>query len=424
MMSVVEALQARGMVEALTSDEVKEATLSPVKVYCGFDPTSDCLHLGNLVPILGLRWFQNFGHTPVVLLGGATGRIGDPSGKSHERPLLDDAAIQHNLKGIETCLRQLLDFDHPTAAPILLDNYEWFKDIRFVDFLRDVGKHFRVGPMLGKESVRKRLQSDEGMSFTEFSYQLLQGYDFLYLHDHYGVSVQIGGSDQWGNMVAGTELVRKLRGTPVHALTLPLLVRSDGKKFGKSEQGAIWLLAEKLPPYDLYQYLYRVPDADVIPFLRILTFLDLGIIEEIQHAMQEPGYQAQSAQKRLAEEVVRFVHGSHALSEAQKVTEQAAPGSLATSLDPQTLDLLARQLPSAEVERQKVVGEKVVDVLIAAGAQGSKGEARRLVRNGGLYVNNERVTDENASFSREQLIDGRLILLGLGKKKKMILKVI
>ena len=250
----------------MTSEELKGHVQKPVRVYIGFDPTADSLHLGNLVGVMALAWFAKFGHAVYPILGGATGRIGDPSGKSTERPLLDEATLEANIAHLGAFFQKVL----PGAR--VLNNQDWLGSFSLIDFLRDVGKHFRIGPMLGKEMVRTRLQSEEGMSFTEFSYQLLQGYDFYHLQKTHGVSVQMGGSDQWGNITAGIDFNRKLGGAPIYGVTFPLLTRSDGKKFGKSEEGAIWLSPEKLSPYHFYQYLVRVPDADVICLLKMLSF--------------------------------------------------------------------------------------------------------------------------------------------------------
>jgi len=273
----VTCLEERGLIDAFTGDDLKSFLKSPVKAYIGFDPTADSLHLGNFVGIQLLAWLQRFGHTPVIVLGGATGKIGDPSGKSKERPLLDDEMIAHNLSCIRKNFEKVLDFSGKLPMPLFFNNADWFSSFRFIDFLRDVGKHFRIGAMLAKESVKSRIQSEEGMSFTEFSYQLIQSYDFYHLFKE-GVSLQMGGSDQWGNITAGVDLIRKLTGKSGQGLTFPLLTRSDGKKFGKSEEGAIWLSEEKLSAYQFYQYLVRIPDEDVIVLMKRLTFMP---IEEI-----------------------------------------------------------------------------------------------------------------------------------------------
>lgn len=422
MTTVIEVLQERGFIEAMTSDELHQLTQTPIRVYCGFDPTSDSLHLGNLVAIMGLAWFQRYGHTPVAIVGGATGMIGDPSGKMAERQLLDETTIQHNIKGIQKNLEAILDFQHPTATPIILNNLDWFKNFSFIQFLRDVGKLFRLGPMLSKDSVKSRLNSEEGMSFTEFSYQILQGYDFLHLFEKHNVKVQLGGSDQWGNITAGTELIRKVNGQSTYGITFPLLTRSDGQKFGKSEKGAIWLSPEKLSPYEFYQYLIRVEDADVIKLMRMLTFMDMAEIRRYEQMMKQADYIPRTAQKKLAEEITRIVHGEEGLQKALKVTQGAAPGS-ETQLNVDILESIASDMPNRQLASQEVVGQKLIDLLVYVDLQASKGEARRLIRNGGVYLNNEKVEDENFIVQKDHLIDQRLMLLAAGKKNKLLIRL-
>lgn len=420
--NVIATLRERGFIDAVTDEEVVSRCDKPMRVYIGFDPTADSLHLGNLVAIMGLAWFQKHGHTPVALVGGATGLVGDPSGKSHERPLLDQAAVEQNLKGITKNLQQVLDFDHPTAKPVVVNNYDWFQRFGYIEFLRDIGKYFRMGPMLARESVKARLNSEEGLSYTEFSYQCLQAYDFLHLFDEHGVRIQMGGSDQWGNITAGTELVRRVRAEQVFGVTFPLLTRTDGKKFGKSEKGAIWLSPERLSPYEFYQYLFRTPDADVIRMLQMLTFMDLQEIEQIAADMKSPNYRPNSAQQRLAEEVTRIVHGDEGVAAAKRVTASARPGADSV-LDASALEAIAHEMPSTSLARADCVGQKYIDLLVTCGLQKSKGEARRLVRNGGAYLNNSKVADEERELSDGDLVDDRLLLLGVGRKTKMIVRV-
>lgn len=415
MRNVIDILQERGFIEAKTSDEIKQLAERPLKVYIGFDPTSDSLHLGNFVAIMGLAWFQKFGHTPIAVIGGATGMIGDPSGKSEERNLLDSHSLQKNLEGISRSLEAVLQ-----GKVALLNNYDWFQEFTFIDFLRDVGKHFRVSTMLGKESVKTRLSSDEGISFTEFSYQLLQAYDFLHLYTHHGVSIQMGGSDQWGNITAGCELVRRVKGESVYGITFPLLVRSDGKKFGKSEGGAVWLNRDKLSPYDFYQYLYNTPDQDVIRLLKMLTFLDLEEIQKIEKQMHSVNYEINGAQKRLAEEVTRLVHGEEGFQEAFRLTSVAKPGSK-TLLDKQTLLAMAREMPSYESSKKELIGKLLVDLLVDTKMAGSKSEAKRLIQGGGVYLNNEKMTCDTFSIVDATFIEDEFLLLGVGKKKKMVI---
>lgn len=422
MPNVIDCLKERGLIDAVTSEELHKRVDQPIKLYCGFDPTADSLHIGNLVGIIVLKWFQKFGHTPVVLLGGATGRIGDPSGKSVERPLLESSTIIYNTTRIRRHFEAILDFFHPKARPIVVNNDDWFSNFRLIDFLRDVGKHFRLGTMLSKESVKSRLNSEEGISFTEFSYQLFQSYDFYHLYAQHNVILQIGGSDQWGNITEGVDLVRKLGFGPAYGLTFPLLTRSDGKKFGKSESGAIWLAADRCSPYEFYQYFFRMPDADVIKMMRVLTFIDLQEIREYEEKMGETGYVPNTVQKRLAEEMTKLVHGDEGLAKALKVTEGAAPGTN-SELDPETLREIAKDMPSFELSLAEILGKKYVDVIVKIGFLPSKGEAVRLIKNDGAYLNNLRVDDADFLLSEKSLIGGEFLLFGSGKKKKMLVKI-
>lgn len=422
MHNIIDVLQERGFIDSMTSEGMREITELPVKVYCGFDPTSDSLHVGNMVGLMALAWFQRCGHTPIAVMGGATGMIGDPSGKSSERQLLDFDTIQHNLKGIRKNLERVLDFDLPGNKPVILNNYDWFKSFSFIEFLRDVGKYFRVGQMLAKESVRARMNSEEGMSFTEFSYQLLQGYDFLYLYENLGVSMQIGGSDQWGNITAGTDLIRKMLGKSAHGITFPLLTRSDGQKFGKSEKGAIWLSSDRLSPYEFYQYLIRVSDADVIALMRLLTFMDMSEVRHYEQLMKGPHYTPNAAQKRLAEEVTRIVHGEEGVQTALRVTAGVTPGA-ETALDAQILETLAGDMPNYKLKKSDIINVKIIDLIVNIGLQASKGDARRLMRNGGVYVNNEQIQDESYVLGHIHLIEGRLLLLAVGKKNKVLIRL-
>lgn len=418
MQNIINTLEKRGFIEAMTSDKLHALCQESICIYAGFDPTADSLHLGNFIPIMGLAWFQRFGHKPIALIGGATGMIGDPSGKSAERNLLDQETLEANLRGIRRSLQGILKDD-----VAILNNYDWFRDFNLIDFLRDIGKHFRLGAMLGKESVKNRLAQEEGLSYTEFSYQLMQAYDFLYLYDKHKVTLQMGGSDQWGNITAGCELVRKMRGETAYGLTFPLLTRSDGKKFGKTEGGAVWLNSDKLPIYDFYQYLFRMPDEDLGKMFRMMTFLDLEEIEEIEASMKRPGYIPNTAQKRLAEEVTRIVHGEEGVKEALRVTESARPGSH-TVLNKAILETLSQEIPSTTLSISQVLGCKLVDLLVTAGLLISKGEARRMLLNGGIYLNNEKMVDEHLVIENNHLIDREFMLLGIGKKKKMVIRIL
>lgn len=423
--NVVEILQQRGLLESLTSSDLNDAvSTGPVKVYCGFDPTAESLHLGNLLGLIVLSWFQRCGHHAVALIGGATARIGDPSGKSLERPELDPDALRKNTAGIHDTITKILLSNSETCSNfVILNNYDWWKEVRLLDFLRNVGRYARVGTMMAKESVKKRLESEQGMSYTEFTYQLLQGYDFLHLFEKEGVSVQIGGSDQWGNITAGTELIRKiLQVEGAYGLTFPLLLKSDGTKFGKSEDGAVWLSPSMLSPYKFYQYFFSVPDADVVRFLKILTFMELEEIGEVEREMGTPGYVPNSAQRRLAEELTRFVHGEEGLSEAVKATEAMRPGA-ETRLDWKAIEGIAEDVPSCSLPHHEVLNLSLVDLSVAAGLLESKSAARRMLKQGGLYLNNTRVDGENKRIEAEDIVDGKVILLSAGKKNKVLVRI-
>ncbi|KAL4369879.1 hypothetical protein AHAS_Ahas06G0009900 [Arachis hypogaea] len=427
--NVIEVLEERGLLDSTTNDSALRSSAAanspPLKVYCGFDPTAESLHLGNLLGIIVLSWFRRCGHQPVALIGGATARVGDPSGKSLERPELDAATLERNTAGISQTIKQILgrslNSNLEGSKVVILNNYDWWKEFSLLEFLKKVGKYARVGSMIAKESVRKRLESEQGMSYTELTYQLLQGYDFLYLFQNEGVNVQIGGSDQWGNITAGTELIRKiLQVEGAYGLTFPLLLKSDGTKFGKSEDGAIWLSPAMLSPYKFYQYFFTVPDADVIRFLKILTFLDIEEIAALEGEMKKPGYVPNTAQRRLAEEVTRFVHGDEGLTEALKATEALRPGS-ETKLDWKTIEGIAEGVPSCSLAYDSVLNLSLVDLSVSSGLFESKSAARRLLKQGGLYLNNNRVDSENKRIEEADIVDGKVLLISAGKKNKNLL---
>jgi len=422
MEDLIECLKSRDLIESIAGDGIEKLLNSPQKVYIGFDPTADSLHLGNLLGMVVLSWCQKFGHTPVVLLGGATGKIGDPSGKSKERPVLDDKTLATNLVCIEKNFVNVFDFSGKLPKPVFMNNDDWFSSFSMVDFLKEVGRFFRIGPMLAKDSVKSRLQSDEGMSFTEFSYMLLQSYDFCRLSEKDGVYIQAGGSDQWGNITAGIELIRKIRGEAAYGFTFPLLTRSDGKKFGKSEEGAIWLSPEKISPYAFYQHLIAFPDPDVIPLMKKLTFMDLEEIADIENSMKKKNYVPNTAQKRLAAELTKLVHGKEGLEKALKVTEGAAPGSLA-KLTADAIEAIAADMPGVDLPKNSAVGSKFVDLAVLSGLVTSKGEGNRLIDNSGAYLNQVRVDENSLIITEEDCIGGKYILLGSGKKKKILLRL-
>ena len=434
--NVVETLRERGLIQDVTSPELETlSSTQSLKVYCGFDPTAESLHLGNLLGIIVLAWFQRHGHTPVALLGGATGRVGDPSGKSAERPVMSEETIEKNTRGIEATLRGLLAADKADVTgrgelkmPEIVNNLDWFGGMGLLTFLRDVGKYARVGTMISKESVKKRMESESGISYTEFTYQLLQGYDFVHLSKEMGIQVQVGGSDQWGNILAGTELARKMSGVEdddeakpsTFGLTFPLLLKADGTKFGKSESGALWLTASMLSPYKFYQHLLQTADSDVVKFIKMLTFLPIEEVERIEREMGETGYVPNTAQKVLAAEVTRFVHGEDGLRQALSATEALAPGSQ-TKLSGEALEAAAGDCPTASVG--DIVGMQLPDVMVQVGMQPTKAAVRRMIKGGGVRINNEKVEDELYEIKAEDVIDGKFVLLAAGKKNKMLIEV-
>lgn len=418
---IITFLTARDFVDQKTHENLGEILQKPCLVYLGIDPTATSLHLGNLVGIIALIHFQKKGHRPVVLIGGATGLIGDPSGKDKERPLQTPEIIEQNAKALEKQLSRFFLHDAATR-PLFVNNFDWFSKMNAIEFLRDIGKQFRIGQMMGKESVRARLQSEEGMSFTEFSYQLLQGYDFYHLFKHHHVTVQIGGSDQYGNITAGIEYVRRVEGKSTYGMTFPLLTRSDGKKFGKSEKGAIWLDAALCSPYEFYQYLYRTPDADVIKMMKMLTLMDLQDIEAIEREMSSPRYNANYAQARLAEEVTKVVHGEAGLIEAQKASATLSPGKM--EFNEENLVEIARSVPSVSYHKKDVLGASYADIAVKGGLIASKSEVRRLIQNNGAYLNGEKVSDPNLTITADHLLKGNVFLISCGKKKSLLVQLI
>ncbi|XP_010549888.1 PREDICTED: tyrosine--tRNA ligase, chloroplastic/mitochondrial [Tarenaya hassleriana] len=433
--NVVDILEERGLLESITSENLRSAcsdpTLGPLKVYCGFDPTAESLHLGNLLGIIVLSWFQKCGHKVVALIGGATGRVGDPSGKSQERPELDVHTLEKNIAGISSIITKILDQNvgksslnpNSSSSYAILNNYDWWKDVKLLDFLRDIGKFARVGTMIAKESVKRRLESEQGMSYTEFTYQLLQGYDFVHLFKNEGINVQIGGSDQWGNITAGTELIRKiLMAEGAYGLTFPLLLKSDGTKFGKSEEGAIWLSPSVLSPYKFYQYFFSVPDTDVIRFLKTLTFLSLDEIRALEDQMGRSGYVPNTAQKKLAEEVTRFVHGEEGLREAIRATEALRPGT-ETKLDWKMIEKIAEDIPSCSLAKEEVLNSSIIDIAVSSGLLESRSAARRMMKQGGIYLNNERVEEESKRVGDDDIVEGKVLLLSAGKKNKIVVRI-
>ena len=426
MSNVIETLQERGFIERITDPDLgslSEKRLKekkPLVVYCGFDPTADSLHAGNLVAILALAHFQRAGHKPIALVGGATGLIGDPSGKKDERKLQTRETVEENVAGIKKVLARFLSFEGENAA-MIVNNHDWMGPITFLDFIRDVGKHVRITEMLARESVKARIDSGAGMSFTEFSYQLLQAYDFHYLHTHHGCDVQLGGSDQWGNITAGTDLIRRLGGEQTYGLVCPLLTTSTGQKFGKSEQGAIWLTADRTSPYQFYQYWIRTEDADAGRFLRMFTFLPQAEIVELERLTKEKP-EGREAQKKLAWEMTCLVHGEEDARAALKASEALFGGEL-TGLAANTILDVFSEVPSFGLDWKRLnEGLSLVDALVESNLTGSKGESRRLIQGGGVYINN-RKAEGDEKITQDHLLDGGLLVLRVGKKKYCLGKV-
>jgi len=422
-MNILDTFKSRYLFEDMTSPDLEKTLEKPITVYAGFDPTNDSLQAGNFVTIMALAHLQRAGHKVIALVGGATGLIGDPSGKSVERNLLSAEQVEHNLEGIKENLSRFIDFDPSAPNPaIMVNNYDWFKDITFIELLRDVGRYFRMGTMLGKDSVKKRMEADDGgMSFTEFCYQILQGYDFLHLYKTYGCTMQIGGSDQWGNITAGTELVRRVCAKEVFGMTFPLVCDSTGKKFGKSEGNAIFLDSRKTSYYDFYQFFLRAMDADVIRYLKIFTFLPMERIAELEQAVATAP-EKREAQQVLAEELTRAVHGEQGLAVAKQTTDVLFGGSV-QGLSAATLEAIFANVPSATLAATDVIGKPAFEVIAAAGMTASKGEARRLVQQGGLNVNSARVPGLEKTFEAMDFIEDRLAVLRSGKRNFFLLKI-
>ncbi|MCO6457143.1 MAG: tyrosine--tRNA ligase [Pirellulaceae bacterium] len=425
MTDIISDLRWRGLVHQTTDDQhLPQWLASGRTLYGGFDPTSDSLHVGHLVPLMLLRRFQRAGHKPVALVGGATGMIGDPSGKSEERNLLSVEQLRHNVAVIERQLRQFLDFDCGQASAVVVNNYDWMQSFSFLEFLRDVGKNCPVNVMLAKDSVRSRLErADGGLSYTEFSYMLLQAYDFVHLNQHHGCQMQVGGSDQWGNITAGIDLARRMRGVQLYGLTCPLLTKADGSKMGKTEAGALWLSAQKTSPYAFYQYWVNVADEDAGNCLRMLTELSHEEIQALDQARADQPHLRES-QKRLAEWLTELIHGRSGLTAAVRATEVLFGAEIEDLSDQQLLEIFA-DVPSRQLPRQSLAapGLPIVDALVAAELAKSKGEARRTIQQGGVYVNNRRCDAVELTLTEEHLASESVIVLRSGRKRYALLRL-
>ena len=428
MKNFVEELKWRGMIHDITPGTEEELKKGPMSAYVGIDPTGDSLHIGHLVSIMILKHFQACGNKPFALVGGATGMIGDPSMKSAERNLLDEATLAHNVECIKAQLSRFLDFesDAPNKAE-LVNNYDWMKDYTFINFTRDIGKLITVNYMMSKDSVKKRLSRDssEGMSFTEFTYQLLQGYDFLWLYQHRDVHLQLGGADQWGNITTGAELIRRVLGKEAHALTCPLITKADGGKFGKTEKGNIWLDAERTSPYQFYQFWLNVSDVDAERYIKIFTMLDRETIESaIENHRACP--ERRELQKLLAREVTIMVHGEAEYENAVKASQMLFGKATADdlrSLDEKTFLAVFDGVPTFEISRTDLPLNILEALAVRTQVFPSKGEARKMIQGNGFSVNKEKFTDPNDSLSEADIIDGKYILVQKGKKDYYILIV-
>lgn len=418
-MNIFEELEWRGLLADCTDREQLRPRLaqSPITLYCGFDPTADSLHVGSLVPLLALRRFQLLGHHSIAVAGGATGMIGDPSGKSAERQLLTRDIIDANIAAVKKQLARMLDFETKTNPARLVDNADWTANISFLDFLRDIGKHFSVNQMVAKESVRARMEDREtGISYTEFSYMLLQAFDFYHLRKDHNCELQIGGTDQWGNITAGIDLTRKKLSAQVYGLTLPLITNADGTKFGKTVAGAIWLDPKKTSPYRFYQFWIRVDDRDVIRYLKYFTFLSKEEIEALA-AQHEKQPEARAAHKALAKSVADLIHGEAATAEAVRASEILFGGGL-EGISEVTFNDIVGEAPTKDLEKAKLDGEglPLVELFVIAGLATSKGQARKDIEGGGAYVNNIREQNPQRLVTTNDLLFGKNILLRKGKR--------
>jgi len=429
MKNFVEELKWRGMIHDITPGAEEELMKGQSAAYVGIDPTGDSLHIGHLVSVMILKHFQSCGHKPYALVGGATGMIGDPSMKSQERNLLNEETLNHNVECIKKQLSKFLDFnsDAPNAAR-LVNNYDWMKDYTFINFTRDIGKLITVNYMMSKDSVKKRLSRDssEGMSFTEFSYQLLQGYDFLYLYEHEGVKLQLGGADQWGNITTGTELIRRTLGAQAFALTCPLITKSDGTKFGKTEKGNIWLDPERTSPYEFYQFWLNVADDDAERYIKIFTMLDKATIDAaIEEHRQDPG--RRTLQQLLAKEVTIMIHGEAEYENAVSASKMLFGNSTSDELrklDEKTFLAVFNGVPTFDIPKSELPCNILDFLAVKTQVFPSKGEARKMTVGNGVSINKDKVTDVNYEVSEKDIMDGKYILAQKGKKNYFIINVI
>jgi len=427
MKNLIEELRWRGLIQDIIPGTEEELMKEPATAYVGFDPTADSLHIGSLIPIIVLMHLQKYGHKPIALVGGATGMVGDPSGKSEERNLLSKEILDKNVKAVKQQLSKFLDFSPSRGnAAEMVNNYDWFSNISFLDFIRDIGKHISVNYMMAKDSVKKRLEGESGMSFTEFTYQLVQGYDFYWLYQHKKCKLQFGGSDQWGNIVTGTELIRRKAGGEAFAFTCPLLTKSDGSKFGKTEKGNIWLDPAKTSPYTFYQFWLNTADADAERFLKVFTFLSEEEIIDLKQQHKGNEYQ-RILQKKLAEELTCFVHSRKDYEFAVKASTILFNNDTAQILQELTEHQLLQVMegvPAVEIAKQQLNELDLVSLLVETKILSSKGDARKMVAGGGIFINKEKVLTSDEKISSDKLLNGKYLLLQKGKKNYYLLKAI
>lgn len=424
MMNAFEELKWRGFVYDHTEEIPALLAEEKITLYNGFDPTGDSLHIGHLVPMMALARLQRFGHTPIALAGGGTGMIGDPSGRSAERKLLSDEEIEANLARIQEQLSGIMDFEVKSNPARIMNNADWLLEVKLVPFLRDVGKHFTVNYMMAKDSVKSRLAREDGISYTEFSYMLLQAYDFMHLMDHFECNVQMGGSDQWGNITAGVELIRKATGRKAHALVFPLITQADGTKFGKTAAGTdAWLAPDRTSPYRFYQFWYNTNDADVINYLRLFTWHDQHAIASLEDALFERPHERE-AQRELARSVTAMVHGETAVARAEKASKVLFGGDM-DELSAAEIAEIFVDVPAAEITKERLGGEglPLVDLLVETGLENSKGAARRAIEGGGIYLNNRRVVSQDRTVAMGDCMEGRYVVLRKGKKRYRLVAV-
>lgn len=421
--NLIEELRWRGMIQDIMPGTEEQLNKEITTAYVGFDPTADSLHIGSLVPILLLVHLQRAGHKPIALVGGATGMVGDPSGKSEERNLLSEEVLNHNVKCIKAQLEKFLNFNSGPTSAEMANNYDWFRNFTFLQFIRDVGKHITVNYMMSKDSVKKRLEGDNGMSFTEFTYQLVQGYDFYWLYNNKNCKLQMGGSDQWGNIVTGTELIRRKSGGEAFAFTCPLLTKADGGKFGKTEKGNIWLDAQKTSPYQFYQFWLNASDSDAEKWIRIFTFLDKPIIDElIRNHQLNPSERI--LQKKLAAEITQFIHGNESLEKAQLTTQKLFSNTEGDVTELSEEDLYHIEgIVKVSFPKERLSSTDIVTLLTETNIFPSKGEARKMIQNSGVSINRKKITVVDA-LQTNDLLHGNFLLVQKGKKQYFLIHAV